>query len=255
MSSAEPQWLAQRGTKTLSKHYWRHLCSCCGLCSSNVRAITEETEFTGSSLGLAVGPRKRQRWRRFSAGLSGGTVSSTDRQEPRRQSMFEEEDNGGWWRKRHSRAGTLTGICKGEDAEELKTSHTLPRVWPLARGQRYPTTPEANKRHGGEKSPKDEQGRGRQGAKQNTAGGRDEKTREVPGHQTATREEIREDWVARTIGVKERLGHRNTKESQIWQNLPNKSRRLKSEVLKGTGRAGIQPALQTRRGFPCWSSG
>ena len=179
VSSTEPQWLAERGTQTVSKHYWCHLCYCCGLCSSNVRAITEEAEFTGSSLSLAVGQRKRQRWRRFSAGLSGSRVSSMDRQEPRRQSMFEEEDNGEWWRKWHSRAGTLTGICKGEDALEPKTSHTLQSVWPLAHGQCCPTTPEANKGHGGEKSSKDLQGRGQQGAKQNTGGGRDQKTREA----------------------------------------------------------------------------
>lgn len=57
-------------------------------------------------------------------------------------------------------------------------------------------------------------------------------------------------------GVKESLGNRNTKEKpQRWQHLPNGSSRLNSEVLKGTGRVGFQPALQNRRGLPWWSSG
>ena len=94
MSSAEPQWLAWRGTQTVSKHYGCHLCDCCGLCSSNVRAITQEAEFTGSSLSSAVGQRRGRDEDVPRLGYLAVRVSSTDRQEPKRQSTFEEEDNG-----------------------------------------------------------------------------------------------------------------------------------------------------------------
>lgn len=129
MSSAEPSGWHGEALQTVSKHCGC-LCDCCGLCSSNVESYYTKRQNSQDPASARLWVRGRGRDEDVPpAGLSGSKSQFYGQTGTQRQSTFERRktmvSDG---ESDIQEAGTLTGICEGEDASELKTSHTQQSV-------------------------------------------------------------------------------------------------------------------------------